>query len=169
MAYDYDKLYASTPDALGPPFKEFEAFFDAITRPLRVLDLGCGQGRDALFIARLGHQVLAVDMSPHGIRDIEKVASAEGLSITGIVADICDFCPDGFFDIVLIDRTLHMLGAQDRRHVMNKVMAHVAGGGWLLIADERKNLPGLRRQIVTDERSWTVTKEAKGFLFAQVA
>ena len=136
---------------------------------MRVVDLGCGQGRDALFIARKGHQVLAVDMSPHGIRDIEAAARAEGLNITGMVADIRDFCPDGLFDIVLIDRTLHMLDPQDRRHVMSKVMAHVAGGGWLLIADERKNLPDLRRQIVSDERSWTVTKEAKGFLFAQVA
>ena len=154
---------------MGAPFKEFEAFFDAITRPLRVVDLGCGQGRDALFIARKGHQVLAVDMSPHGIRDIEAAARAEGLNITGMVADIRDFCPDGLFDIVLINRTLHMLDPQDRRHVMSKVMPHVAGGGWLLIADERKNLPDLRRQIVLDERSWTVTKEARGFLFAQVA
>ena len=52
-----------------------------------VLDVGCGQGRDALFIARLGHVVTAIDLSPSGISDLQRDAAAEGLAIFAEVAD----------------------------------------------------------------------------------
>ncbi|WP_342077412.1 methyltransferase domain-containing protein [Yoonia sp. SS1-5] len=68
MAYDYDKLYAQERDALGQPTAIFVDFFDKIDRKqMRVLDVGCGQGRDAIFIARKGHQVVGVDISANGI------------------------------------------------------------------------------------------------------
>jgi len=52
----------------GQPFPEFVQFFvDFDQVNASVLDLGCGQGRDALFIARMGHDVLGVDLSPTGI------------------------------------------------------------------------------------------------------
>jgi cyclopropane fatty-acyl-phospholipid synthase-like methyltransferase len=52
------------------------------------LDVGCGQGRDALFIAIKGHRVVGMDISANGIRDLKDVASRENLPIEGIVADI---------------------------------------------------------------------------------
>lgn len=85
-------------------------FFETFANPAaRVLDVGCGQGRDALFIARLGHSVVGVDLSAHGIRDLLAASKAERLDITGDVADITTYTPAGKFDVVLIDRTLHML------------------------------------------------------------
>ena len=39
-----------------------------------VLDLGCGQGRDALFIARRGHILLGVDAAQTGIKQILKTS-----------------------------------------------------------------------------------------------
>ena len=53
MAYNYEALYRDTPNALGAPTPAIVDFFakhQGQTR--RVLDIGCGQGRDALFIAR---------------------------------------------------------------------------------------------------------------------
>ena len=69
----------------------------------------CRQGRDALFIARHGHHVLGVDLSPTGIRDRTIAAKIEGLPIQGTVADLTTYNPSGFFDIILCDRTLHTL------------------------------------------------------------
>lgn len=91
MATDYEKYYQDIPHGLGDPTKEFVTFFTTYNaRSSKVLDVGCGQGRDALFIARLGHEVTAVDLSPTGIRDLISDANSEGLSITGVVADICN-------------------------------------------------------------------------------
>ena len=43
MAYNYDKLYSETPDALGKPTQVFVDFFDQFERKYaRVLDVGCG-------------------------------------------------------------------------------------------------------------------------------
>ena len=169
MAYNYDKLYSETPDALGPPTQEFVDFFDAYDRSnARILDVGCGQGRDALFIARQGHQVVAVDLSPAGIKDVMAAATAEELSIEGIVADITAFQPEGEFDVILIDRTLHMLPASDQRSVLASLLLHLRSKGWLLIADERSNMARFHDVLAKSDLPWSVTKDGKGYLFAQL-
>ena len=73
-----------------------------------LLDIGCGQGHVALLIARAGHRVVGVDLSPSGIHDMTRVATKEALPVEGIVADLSTFTPQGIFDVLLIDRTLHM-------------------------------------------------------------
>ena len=71
MATDYDKLYQKTNRLLGAPGQAFVDFFETFEKERAlVLDIGCGQGRDALFIARLGHRVTAVDLSPAGVDDL---------------------------------------------------------------------------------------------------
>ena len=168
MAYDYDKLYGAERDALGPPTDVLVAFFDRhIGSTGRVLDVGCGQGRDALFIARKGHAVVGVDLSPNGIRDLVAAARAEGLAIAGVVADITGFVPEGDFDIILIDRTLHMLERAARLAVLARLLDHVAAGGWVLIADEPANMAGFRRVIAAHARAWTTRFEQRGYLFVQ--
>ena len=166
MAYNYDKLYATTPNALGEPTDEFVRFFDALdATPLRVLDVGCGQGRDAVFIARRGHSVVAVDLSPHGVRDVNAMAKAEGLDITGQVADLRDYQPDQTFDVVLIDRTLHMLSEPDRLAALARLVASLRPNGWLLIADEVPNMAGFLGVIKDTGLVWHTEKQSRGYLF----
>ncbi|MCK8484971.1 class I SAM-dependent methyltransferase [Aliiroseovarius sp. S2029] len=170
MAYDYDKLYRETPDALGPPTKIITRFFDRLKQDtMRVLDVGCGQGRDALFIARQGHSVVGVDRSPHGIRDLEATAKREKLAITGVIADLATYDPDGAFDVVLIDRTLHMLARPVRRDVLSRLLDHVADRGWLLIADEPSNMADFERTIATHSAAWTTELSQAGYLFLRRA
>lgn len=166
MAYDYDALYKTTPDALGDPTQVFVTFFEDLPdAPLRVLDIGCGQGRDALFIARLGHHVTGVDLSPHGIQDLTTAAKAEGLNITGVTADITSYTPDALFDVILIDRTLHMLPDQQRDTVLAHLIRSTTPDGWVLIADEKSNMPGFKRVFADDSRTWTPTLDTNSTLF----
>lgn len=167
MAYDYDKLYGKTPNALGDPETVFVEFFDQRKGPLRVLDVGCGQGRDALFIARLGHHVVGVDLSPNGIRDLVAAAHQENLSIEGIATDITNFTPDGDYDVVLIDRTLHMLPEKERLDVLARLLQAVRCAGWVLISDERSNIQGFKDVIASDSRSWMTELDARGHLFVR--
>jgi SAM-dependent methyltransferase len=168
MSYDYDAFYADQKDALGAPTQQFVKFFDLLPpTPLRVLDVGCGQGRDALFIARAGHQVVAVDLSPAGVADVQSVADAEGLAIVGVVADVVAYTPDGMFDVILIDRTLHMLKGADQTKVLTRLLGHASPRASLLIADETSNLPRFRTVLADDKAEWTTTLDGKGYLFAQ--
>ena len=170
MSYDYDALYAKTPDALGPPTASIVDFFQQYDRPTaRVLDIGCGQGRDALFIARLGHHVTGVDLSPHGIAALAAAASAEALPIDGIVADMTSFKPSGLFDVILIDRTLHMLPTDARLAALARLIHHLAPQGWLVIADEAPNMAGFQAILDADATPWISRNQTDGLLIAQRA
>ena len=166
MAYDYDKLYGTTEQALGEPTQVFVNFFKARKETyLRVLDVGCGQGRDALFNARLGHTMVGVDLSPNGIRDLIKAAKAESLDVKGVVADLVTFAPNGSFDVVLIDRTLHMLKAANRLDVLERLLKVVGPNGWVLIADERSNMSGFKAVVAANSFQWVTELEMGGTLF----
>ena len=170
MAYNYDKLYATTPDALGAPTDVVVSFFEKLADPsLSILDIGCGQGRDALFLGRLGHSVHGVDTSLHGVRDIVQTAKREGLSVTAEVVDLCDYCPAQNFDVLLSDRTLHMLSPEDQSNVLTRLLAYVKDGGWVLIADERSNLPRFRAVFEDDDREWSTVTDTRGYLFVKQA
>ena len=166
MGYEYDRLYGGTRDALGPPTAIFVDFFDRFDRRnARVLDVGCGQGRDALFIARSGHHVVGVDLSPNGIRDLNAAAARESLAIEGVVADVATYAPDGEFDVILVDRTLHMLASSTRLKVMNTLLDHVKNGGWLLIADEVSNIKALEAVVSEHDADWNTKLSERGHLF----
>ena len=53
-----------------------------------VLDLGCGDGRNALFLASKGFDVKALDLSLVGIEKMNRFAQEKGLLVTGQVADL---------------------------------------------------------------------------------
>ena len=168
MATDYEEFYRENRHGLGAPTREFVAFFNAFGRQgASVLDVGCGQGRDALFIARLGHFVQAIDLSPAGISDLRKDAAAEGLKIDAEVADIRDFTTRRRFDVIVIDRTLHMLAADDRIVVLHKFLGFSKRNAFVLIADETSNIPAFKAALQSSRWKWSITLERRGFLFAQ--
>lgn len=166
MAYNYDELYRSSPNALGEPTDVFVQWFEACNRKnMDVLDLGCGQGRDAIFIAQLDHKVVGVDLSPHGIADLEKIAKDENLKIKGVVCDLTQFETDQQFDVILIDRTLHMLDEPDRLRVLKGIVGNVRSRGYVLVADEKSNIPAFIDIFKADTRDWESEKADRGYLF----
>ena len=168
MAYNYDALYRTTKDALGAPTKKIVDAFAALDgRRLRVLDVGCGQGRDALFIARLGHHVTGVDISTSGISAMIAAAKAEGLSVEGVVADIREFQTEQLYDVILFDRTLHMLAELQRLDVLGRLIGCVDQAGRVLIADERSNIPAFEAALLSDSRNWEIELRDRGYLFAR--
>lgn len=166
---DYEKQYQKSRDVCGPPFQEFVAFFQRYHKTCaKVLDLGCGQGRDALFIARMGHHVLGVDISRTGISRMLEEAGGDGLDIDGVVADIAEYDPAEDYDVVLLDRVLHMLKDDSERiAVLEKVGTVTKTGGFVLIADTPKQQRLIRSFFEARADDWTTTKDKKGFLFAQ--
>lgn len=168
MAYNYEDLYAKEPHALGEQTAEIAVFIAGLNLTgARILDVGCGQGRDALPLARAGHDVTGVDMSPSGVAAMCAEAAKEGLKITGHVADITEYSPDGAFDVMLIDRTLHMLDAAPRAAVFEMLVACVRPQGWLILADETSNLPDFSAALNGAGAVWRIDRCKMGLLFAQ--
>jgi SAM-dependent methyltransferase len=75
-----------------PPFpNRFLAEVIQSRKPGRALDVGMGQGRNSLFLARLGWDVTGVDISDKAIDLAQKEAARLGLKINCVLADIATF------------------------------------------------------------------------------
>ena len=89
---NYEKEYQNSRNVCGEPFPEIVEFFENYDDECAtVLDSGCGQGRDALFIARKGHSVLGVDTAQTGIEQMLEEAESEKLAVDGVIADITNY------------------------------------------------------------------------------
>lgn len=106
MNYQYDKYYKKR-DYFGEPYKGLIEFFKYYEPKGTVLDLGCGQGRDALSLGRLGYRVIGIDISSVGISQMNETASRLGIEVTGIAGDIYSYEISDCHDIVLMDSMLH--------------------------------------------------------------
>lgn len=110
--------------------------------------------------------MVGVDVSSTGIKQLCEDAKKEDLNIEGVVADVKDYVPRNNLDVIVIDRTLHMLPVEsDRIAVLNNMADFVSKEGHVLIADEKKNLPTMEEFFV--QKDWVVTLSNKGFLFVQ--
>jgi tellurite methyltransferase len=92
-------------------------------------------------------------------------ATKEGLPIKGIVADVATYSPDGHFDVIVIDRTLHMLDEGPRLDTLVKLLDCVATDGWVLIEDERTNIAGFKAAIEGHNARWKMLQEKRSTLF----
>ncbi|MCA6078947.1 class I SAM-dependent methyltransferase [Fulvivirga sedimenti] len=116
MTISYDKHY-KTENLFGHPYPELIKFFDQLTRRGRVLDLGCGQGRDAIALARIGFTVTGIDHSTVGVDQMNRIAVEENLSLTGLVGNIYEFNDLEPFDFILLDSMFHFTKSDRAREV----------------------------------------------------
>ena len=106
MHTEYDKHY-QTEQLFGEPYPELIAYFKTLKRSNKVLDIGCGQGRDAIAISRIGFKVTGLDNSEIGINQLNSIAKAERLPLRGKVVDLYKFNDYDLFDIILLDSMFH--------------------------------------------------------------
>jgi SAM-dependent methyltransferase len=96
----------------------------------RVLDLGCGAGRNALFLAREGFETWGVDLSAAAIAETRRRAAAEGLEVRAEVASIEAIAfPDAFFDAVVSYGVLCYAPLDDVARAIERVAEVLVPGG----------------------------------------
>ena len=106
MKVTYDKYY-QTENLFGDPYPELITFFGNLSTQGKLLDLGCGQGRDAIPLARLGFEVTAIDNSAVGIDQLNQIALDDKLTLRGKVLDIYEYDNFDEFQYVLLDSMFH--------------------------------------------------------------
>ena len=120
-----ERLFTAEPD---PALVELTAPL----RPGRAVDLGAGEGRNSLWLARRGWGVTAVDGSAVALERLRAGAAAEGLSVATVQSDIGEFLSrDETHDLVVI-ANIHP--EPERRTAMLRDAARaVAPGGHLFL------------------------------------
>lgn len=110
--------------------------------PGRALDLGCGQGGDALWLATRGWHVTAVDVAATALTRVTDAAHAAGVAdLVGTARhDLSRSFPDGTFDLVSACY-FHTPVDIAREQVLRRGADAVAPGGLLLVVEHASTAP----------------------------
>lgn len=95
----------------------------------RVLDIGCGEGKDAVFLARNGYMAEAFDIAEAGLVKARDLAKRYQTHVDFFRADLLDFEPEGTYDIIFCSGVLHYLPPEKRGPVLDQLKAHTAPHG----------------------------------------
>ncbi|MBT7609870.1 MAG: class I SAM-dependent methyltransferase [Bacteriovoracaceae bacterium] len=109
----WDKKYSNTQYLFGKkPAKFLAKNYEYIKQGAHVLDMGMGEGRNAVFLARKGYKVTGVDISSVAVKKSRALAREFGVRINGIVASLEKYrIPEETLDAIIcfyyVDRNLN--------------------------------------------------------------
>ena len=130
-AQQWDQRYSGEPVWSGNPNEALVAEA-AELRPGRALDVGCGEGADAVWLARRDWHVTALDISPKAVERTEAKAAEAGVRVEGVAAGLLEAAlPDESFD--LISAMYPALMRTPTGDAERRLLDLVAPGGTLLV------------------------------------
>jgi SAM-dependent methyltransferase len=125
-----------TPEAYREREQQLQAILASGHAPAtgELLELGCGAGNMAIWLAQRGYTVTGVDISPTAIQWARENAAATA-NVTFLVGDVLDLrgLPDHTFDLVLDGHCLHCIIGPDRARFLHIAHRLLKPGGYLLI------------------------------------
>ena len=105
-----------------------------IVPPGRALDLGCGNGRNSLYLAANGFTVTAWDKNAMSINNLETIRAAEGLdNLQTAVKDLNSLAFDGEYDLILSTVVMMFLEPDTIPGLIGNMQRCTAAGGYNLI------------------------------------
>lgn len=134
----YSDLNAST---FGGPSQEIRDIASQLPTGSRVLDLGSGEGRNALFLAERGFAVTAVDISEAGIRKLQVSAQGRNLDIHTEVADMRHFEFPNSFDLIISHGCLHLIERESWQRLIPLFKENTNPGGINVVVVFTDQLP----------------------------
>jgi SAM-dependent methyltransferase len=102
MSRDWDARYAAEPTLWGTDPNQYVRARLAGDEPGRVVDLACGNGRNAVWLARRGWQVTGVDISGVALERARERANELGVEVEWVHGDVRTWEPAGPVDVVLV-------------------------------------------------------------------
>lgn len=106
----------------------------ALVPPGKTLDLGCGNGRNSLYLAANGYSVTAWDKNPMSIANIERIKAAEGLDNLEIATvDLNALSFEGEYDFILSTVVMMFLEPQTIPGLIANMQRTTVPGGYNLI------------------------------------
>lgn len=98
-------------------------------KPYKVLDIGCGEGKDAVFLARNGYNVTAFDASEQGLSKARELAEKCSVKIDFLKADVRDFRLETDYDIIFSSGVFHYIPSELRESVIDNLKIHTTPNG----------------------------------------
>lgn len=99
------------------------------TKHLKILDIGCGEGKDAVFFAKNGYDVTAFDITDSGVEKTKRIAELNRVNINVFKANALDFRLDTEFDIVFSSGVFHYIPLDLRNEIISNYIENTTVGG----------------------------------------
>ena len=139
----WEELYGQldAPDPFGAPSKEFTDLARWMPRGLSVLDLGCGSGRNAIFLTERGFEVSAVDISPLAVQKLQYRVRQSGLRINAWVQDLRTLVLTRSYDLIIAHGWLHLLEREHWGPLLDQMKRCTSRGGYNVVTVFTDQLP----------------------------
>ncbi len=108
-------------------------------QPGRVLDLACGEGRNAVWLATQGWDATGVDYSQVGLDKAAQLAASNHVAANWVCADVTRFEPGDRYDLVIVFY-LQLPDAERRSAFVTAARALAADGTLLIVGHDLTNL-----------------------------
>ncbi len=100
----------------------------------KLIDIGCGEGRDIVYFAQHGFEVVGLDLSAVGLEKARQYAAEAGVEIETIHADIADYELTSTYDVIFSTGTLQFLPVERRQRCFENYKACTSPEGTHVIA-----------------------------------
>jgi tellurite methyltransferase len=132
----YNKIYSSSNVSEDiKPSQTISLIWDNFISSGSILDLGCGRGRDSIFLAKNDFLVTAIDSSEVVINQIKAKKnefSLENLEL--ICGDISDFkIENGKYDAIICRNVLNFLDKGKALEILNNIKGNAKIGSYIIV------------------------------------
>ena len=118
----------------GNPSKEVEDIVSLLTNEAKILDVGCGDGRHSLYLAGLGFQVDAFDISQNAINKINCLKELSGLNINTYVCDALEFEFKHKYDLIIVHGVLQFIEREKQPEILELLKKWTNVNGYHIVA-----------------------------------
>lgn len=143
---NYEEWYSSNDYFWGT--KEADLCHELIklikpNKNIKVLDIGCGEGKDMVYLAKQGYDVYGFDVTKNGINKTLRMAKENNVEVNAFVADINNFDIKEKFDIIYSTGTIQYLDDDKIDAFFKKVkdMTNVNGINWFNVFVDKAFIP----------------------------
>lgn len=140
-AAGWDDRYREKPLLWTQTPNRFVAEELAGLEPGSALDVACGEGRNAVWLAEQGWEVTGVDFSAVALERADQMAVERGVDVAWVNADVTTWNADGVFDLVLVSY-VH-LRPMEFRGLMVRVTSWVGPKGRLFMVGHDRSTLGV--------------------------
>lgn len=112
------------------PNKTVREFEHLLNRQSRILEVGCGEGQNVLYLAQQGYgHIDAFDISTNGIARLQQRCRAKDIRLNVFTADLTTYQFEQKYDLIMSFGTLHFVKKEDWKAFINRAKTYTNAGG----------------------------------------
>ena len=123
------------------PANDILKMSSSLKKDMTVLDIGCGEGRNSIYLSALGHNVDAFDVSEAGILKLKTIAEENKIKVNAWVQDLTTFIFSKTYDLIISHGVFHLVEKHDWQRIIKDIKENTNPGGLNIIGIFTNKLP----------------------------